>query len=211
MTPLAYFSSWQAAAKETGANPAIPYRNANIFCPAITSATLARRYGVGYVLEPAGAPGPTGAVFDRMVGNEQLFRIPGAAIATLVPIDPGGALPNPDTPGAAVGVANPNPAAWTMHTDATSPQVLRLRLTDVPGWHASIDGKPLRLTTFEGIMLQARVPPGRHIIELHYWPSTFTAGIVIALLSVLGLCAALIAALISRGRPGNRWGSGEPQ
>ena len=81
-------------------------------------------------------------------------------------------------------MTNPNPAAATVDTDAASPQMLRLRLTDVPGWHASLDGKPLVLTSYAGIMMQARIPPGRHIIELHYWPATFTAGIGLAVCAV---------------------------
>ena len=42
---------------------------------------------------------------------------------------------------------------------SAEPQLLRLRLTDVPGWHAWIDGKSLGLERFSGIMLQARIPP----------------------------------------------------
>jgi len=34
----------------------------------------------------------------------------------------------------------------------------------------SIDGHPLRLLPYAGVMLQARVPPGRHTIVLTYWP-----------------------------------------
>ena len=78
--------------------------------------------------------------------------------------------------------------------------MVRLRLTDVPGWHATIDGRPLPLTTFAGVMLQARVPPGRHTIELHYWPATFTWGIVLAAMAAIGLVAALVIDALRRRR-----------
>ena len=43
----------------------------------------ARLFGIGFVLEPGGSPGPPGSVFDKKVGSEELYRIPGASVATL--------------------------------------------------------------------------------------------------------------------------------
>lgn len=191
MTPLAYFTSWQDANGQTGG-----YLEDNIFCPAVTSATMARRYGVSLVLEPAHAPAPSGTVYDGKIGDEALYRVPDAGVATVSPMDRDGRLPGPDAPGTPVDVSHPDPASWLLRTDGTAPQVLRLRLTSVPGWHASIDGRPLALLPFSGIMLQAVVPSGRHVIELHYWPTTFTAGLVLACCSVVGLTAAGVVALV---------------
>ena len=88
-------------------------------------------------------------------------------------------------------VGHTNPRVWQVPTNGTTPQILRLRLVDVPGWHATIDGKPLQLIRFAGVMLQARIPPGHHTIELQYWPDTFTAGIVVAMVTVVALVLAL--------------------
>ena len=104
-----------------------------------------------------------------------------------------------------VAVRHPDPDSWKLTTDKDSPQVLRLRLTDVPGWHASIDGHPLKLYPFAGIMLQALVPPGHHTIELHYWPTTFTEGIVLALCSALGLLLVLLLSWLRRRRHPPHW------
>ncbi len=160
-----------------------------IFCPAVTSARMARRYGVGFVVEPTGFRGPSGAVFVKNIKlrNVDLYRIPGAAVATLSRLGAGGSLPGPDAPGAAVAVTHPGPASWKLTTDAPGPRVLRLRLTDVPGWHASIDGRALPLRRFAGVMLQARIPPGRHRIELHYWPDMFNLGLAVAGVAVVAL------------------------
>ncbi len=104
--------------------------------------------------------------------------------------------------GSPVPVTYPDAASWKVATDATAPQILRLHLTDVPGWHASIDGKPLPLLRFNRVMLQARIPPGKHIIELHYWPETFTVGIVVAAVTVI----VLIVVLAFGARWWRRWG-----
>jgi uncharacterized membrane protein YfhO len=89
-------------------------------------------------------------------------------------------------------VSYPDPASWKLTTTSAGPQLLRLRLTDVAGWHASIDGKPLGLERFSGIMLQARIPPGSHVVELHYWPETFTVGLVCAAGAVAGLVVGVV-------------------
>ncbi len=91
-----------------------------------------------------------------------------------------------------------------MTTESKTPQVLRLHLTNVPGWHATIDGRPLPLKQYSLIMFQARIPPGRHVIELNYWPSTFTEGIVLAVLAAVGLLVAPFAAYALRRRRDRR-------
>ena len=184
--PKDLFTSWENATGQPagGGNPV------SVFCPAVTTATQARRYGLGFVLEPSGDPGPQGAVFDRRVGDELLFRIPGASAATLTPA-PGGSLPGPDAPGTPVTVTHPDPASWKIVTEGATAQVLRLHLTAVPGWHATIDGRTLPLSRLSGAMLQARVPPGRHTVVLSYWPATFSIGLGLAGATFVTLLVAL--------------------
>jgi uncharacterized membrane protein YfhO len=86
-------------------------------------------------------------------------------------------------------------------TDATGPQVLRLRLTDVPGWHATLDGRPLALQKYAGVMLQAEIPAGHHTVDLHYWPASFTLGLALAACSVVALSATLIVGRMRRRAP----------
>ena len=195
MVPLAYFRSWTAATGRPAGPPGV-----FIYCPSVTTATMARRYGVGYVLEPHGAPGPHGGVFTRTVGDEDLYRIPDAATATLTRAPANGALPGVDAPSTPVAVTRPGPASWKLVTHASSRQVLRLHLTDLPGWHATIDGRPLALLPLSSVMFQARIPAGTHTVELHYWPDTFSAGLALAAASALGLGGALVVARARRGR-----------
>jgi hypothetical protein len=174
----------------------------DIFSPAITTSQAARLYGVSYLLEPAGVPGPEGSVFDRRLGDEVLYRVPGAAVATLVALRPNGSLPGTYAVGAPLGVTHPSPNTWRMVTHNSARSVLRLRLSNVPGWQATVDGKPVDLRPFAGTMLELRVPAGRHLVQLEYWPSTFSIGIILALCSAIGLAIVLILARIrhSQGR-----------
>jgi len=191
--PDSYFSSWSAL---TGGKAGYP--NYWIYRPGITSLSEARLYGVSFVLEYLKAPGPKGAVFDVRVGKtESLYRIPGSASATLTALPAAGGMPAVEAPGTPLAVMHPDPSSWKLVTRATTPQVLRLRLTDVPGWTASIDGQPLQLVPFSGVMLQARIPAGTHTVELSYWPTALSTGITLALCSMGGL---LIAVMIGAFR-----------
>jgi hypothetical protein len=185
ITPLSFFTDWSRSYNTSPGAESI-----YDFIPSINEAAVARRYGVSYVLEQAGHSGPSGAVFDTRVGNEDLYRIPGAATATLVPMTESTGWPSDDAPGIAVPVDRLSPSQVRIVTDSSSPQVLRLRVTALPGWSATIDGKPLAMATYLSWMLQAHLPPGRHVIELHYWPKRFTEGIVLAVVTVIALAAA---------------------
>jgi hypothetical protein len=198
--PSALFGSWRRATGE----PAGPAGAPLVFCPAVTTVATAREYGIGFVLEPAGVAGPRGTVLVARVGGEGLWRVPDASAATLTALTPDGGLPGPDAGGTPVAVSHPSPSQWNVTTRTTRPQVLRLRLTDVPGWHATIDGRPLALTTYDGIMLQARVPAGTHRIALDYWPSAFTAGLALALAAVVVLIGGLVVPRLRRSRRSRR-------
>jgi hypothetical protein len=182
--PHAYFNSWAAVSRSAAGVPIY-----NSFCPALTRASQARRFGVEFVLESDGAARPKGAIFDRRIGDEDLYRIPDSGEATLTPESPTGRVPPVDALGRPVKVDHLSPSSWRIATTGHGDQVLRLRLTDDPGWRATIDGHPLVLTPYAGVMMQAHVPAGRHVIEVVYWPPLFTFGLVLA-----GCCAVLLAA-----------------
>jgi hypothetical protein len=186
--PANYYSSWDSYTGTTTG-----FSVFNEFCPVVRNAAEARLFGVSYVLEKGGSAGPQGGVFVRTIDGEALFRIPHSGIATVTPLGSSGALPPVDAEGVPVAVDSPDAATWEVTTSELTPQVLRLRLSDAAGWHATIDGRPLALEPFAGAMLQARIPAGTHAIELTYWPSTLTLGLVLAGLSVVGLGAGCMA------------------
>jgi len=204
LLPQSYDTSWTAQTAEPAllrpTSAIVPF---SVFCPAVTSAQIARRFGIGFVLEPARAPPPAGFVLVDRIAGQDLYRVPGAAAATLVPAGPGTALPALDAAGTPVAVAHPDPATWRLVTRAPGPAVLRLRLTDVPGWSATVDGRPLPLQRYAGVMLQARVPAGNHTVELRYRPVAFSAGLALGGAAVVGLVAVPVGAgIFRRRRPG---------
>ena len=191
MVPRDYYIAWKVSTGDQGGQPTISH-----YCPGIANAGIARAYGVSYVIEPHGTGGPIGGVYDTEIDGEDLYRIPGASPAVLVPQPSSGQQPSSSAIGVPVPVSHPNPAAWRLTTNSSTPQVLRLHLTNVPGWHATIDGRPLTLKQYSLIMLQAEIPPGRHVIELNYWPSSFTEGIVLAVLAAVGLIVAGVVGIV---------------
>ena len=200
--PTAWFGSWSATNHTSPGLAEVYY-----FIPGIKSAKVARRYGVSYVLVPSGAPAPSGAVFDRTLGKEDLYRIPGSAAATLVPTGDSEGWPSIDAEGMAVPVEWTSPSSLRLVTTSSNSQVLRLRIASVPGWHATIDGRPLALSPYLSMMLQAHIPPGHHVIEVTYWPNRFTEGIILATLAVLGF---VIAGVVVRRRSVARSKDGVP-
>ncbi len=208
MLPRTYFSSWKQTTGGSGGLAQI-----STFCPSIPSVNVARQYGIGYVLTTARGTPPTGATFVTTLGKgqaaEDLYRIRGAAPALLVP-DPGShVVPGPNAAGTPVMVTHSNPGTWRMASAGNQLQMLRLHLTNSPGWTATIDGRPLPLMPFSQVMLQARIPPGRHTIVLRYWPRTFTAGLILALCAAA--CLAISGVIGYRSvHQGSRKSSGEP-
>ena len=107
-----------------------------------------------------------------------------------------------------MAVRHPTDASWQVRTDRSAPSVLRLRLTALPGWHATIDGRPLALTTWgDGAMWQATIPPGPHVIALSYFPGLFRAGLVIAAVVAAALMMAAVVGWRRRRRPQPETGS----
>ena len=193
--PENYFKAWTAAG---GQHTPHSLSQLGIFCAQFTTAAQAREFGVRWVLEPPGRYPPKGAtIVVRSIGDERLVFIPESFDATTTP-DPLGAAPLPaDAPGYPVAYTEPDAATWRLDVDTTAPSVLRLRLTDVPGWHATIDGHPLALESWaSGLMIQARVPAGKHIVELTYWPTAFSAGIAVGGAVAVGLVAASVTSVV---------------
>ncbi len=183
MTPHAYWAlPWQ---QETGFSGG--KADASNFCPVFPTATLARRFGVGYVLDFPGFAGPKGSVFVKRIGGEDLYKIPGASAAVLLSMASGRNSPSLDATGSPVPVTHPIPSVWHMVTNAPTPALLRMHLTNVPGWHATVNGRPLKLVAYDQVMLQAQLPAGHDVVELHYWPDRFNEGLVLAFGAVVVL------------------------
>ena len=155
-----------------------------MLCVRISTLAEARVYGVQYVLEPARHYGPRGTERVGRAGTEQIYGVPGSGEATTVPLPASGPAPPTAALGTPTVVGHPDDTTWHLVVDPKVTSLLRLRLTDVPGWHATIDGHNLALGPWASdSMLEARVPAGRHVITVHYWPQAFSYGLIVAAVS----------------------------
>jgi hypothetical protein len=186
--PKAYFSLWS---QETNSSAGLAVEDE--FCPNVTTLAQARAFGLSYLLVPHGDAAPSGSVkratiqvanpdpgdvFAKPPGALDLYEIPGSSIATFSAT--GGESSR-------VRISSSNPARLTLVTRSSEPGQLRVRVTNIPGWRATIDGRSVPLQTSSVYGLELRVPAGTHRVELKYWPFLFTVGIFIAALAVLVL------------------------
>jgi Bacterial membrane protein YfhO len=183
--PKSYFASFSAA---TGV-PVRSYGTAN-FCPSIDSATLAREYGVSFIMNRQGAPAPAGTTLVAVIGNEAVYQVPGSGIVTL---QPDSSFSPMET---AVPVTEPknDPASLHFTIDPKSSSKLEIHITNFPGWTASVDGHPLPLHTWEDTMMTANVGPGRHEVTLTYRPKAFDLGLLVSAVTAALLIAAMLIA-----------------
>ncbi len=198
IVPKAYSTAYGAATgtQETPTSPP------GLFCGQIWSVALARLFGVGYVIEPPGIPGPAGTREVASIEGERLYAVPGSGRATLaaLPKSPGA----PFGPGRAVPVALGSTGSARVTLDARRRSALRLRLTAVPGWHATIDGRPLELQRWHDVMLQAIVPAGHHVVVLAYRPRDLVVGAWLAAASAAAILLALVGGNSAEARASRR-------
>jgi hypothetical protein len=93
---------------------------------------------------------------------------------------------------------------WIAHysTDAVDLQVSTdadglVILSDIayPAWHAWLDGAPVHVFTTDGALRAVAVPPGAHRIEFRYASAALSVGLIVSLVTVIGLAAAVVWSL----------------
>jgi hypothetical protein len=65
----------------------------------------------------------------------------------------------------------------------------RLVLSEVayPGWQARVDGDPVAVETYAGVLRSVELAPGEHEVVFSFMPSSLYWGIAIGALALLGL------------------------
>ena len=94
----------------------------------------------------------------------------------------------------------------TAHSGATARAVvdtpraawLVVRESWVPGWRATVDGRPAVVHRADMAFQAVRVPAGRHVVRLFYDPGTLTFGGVV---SSVALGCLIAMALLAIRRP----------
>ena len=179
LIPASYFASWPDQSAAPNAH------GVGLFVPDVNSVMLAERYGIAFVLTRAGVPVPVGMQTVAVIAGETLSRVAHSSTFSFLS-GPRDSVTSSSTNGN---------GSWRVTTSGPSAGELVLRITDLPGLHALIDGKPLVLQRYESVMLRAQVPAGRHIITVNYLPSRLKLGLVLALLVVISFGGAGMVAL----------------
>ena len=109
-------------------------------------------------------------------------------------------FPDPPAP-AEVRVRERRPMRLLLEVDARGPgpSFVAINQTWDPGWSASIDGKPAPLLRTEIALSGLVVPPGRHLVALHYENGWVTFGLSVSLAAALA-CLALVLVAGARRR-----------
>lgn len=93
----------------------------------------------------------------------------------------------PLDPRARVEVTGGSPNRSTFRTRCRTPAFLVLAEADYPGWRATVDGVPTPIARVDHALRGLRLAAGDHRVELEYRPRSFTLGMALSALAVLGL------------------------
>jgi hypothetical protein len=192
LLPSAYLTTWPEPVTDAGPG------GVGMFVPDVSSAALARRYGIGFILSAPGRPVPPGAEKVAVLAGQTLYRVPGAARFSFAG----------QTANRVQSVTGSAATSFTIRTGGPTSGTLVMRVTAVPGWHCTIDGRPADLATFDGVMQSVKVPAGAHVVTLRYLPDRLVVGTAAATFTVLAFAGAALIPVIRRRRQAARTAAG---
>jgi hypothetical protein len=99
----------------------------------------------------------------------------------------------------AVSVTSYEPEQIVLDVSAGSPGWVVIADTWYPGWQATVDGDPTRVTRANLMLRAVPVEAGRHRVELAYRPRSWLAGTAVSLVSLVALLVAALWAVYNRG------------
>lgn len=196
IVPMKYFTGWAAVSGQSEPAPR------GVFCPSLSSANLARFFGVSYVLGANGTATPSGMSRVADIGGETLYKVNAAGIVTMGRTR---TRASGESRGTVVPVHVVNGGTLEFDAKVTRATAVRIHVTDVPGWTATVDGRALSLKPVRDLSFSATLPPGRDRVTLAYWPQLFTVGLVAAGVGLSVLCAGGVVVLL-RTRASRRAG-----
>ena len=79
------------------------------------------------------------------------------------------------------------PQKTVIEVDFPKSQPLVLADNAYPGWKATIDNQPTSILTTDTSLRSVNVPTGRHLVEFIYQPPSFTLGLSVSIISLIGL------------------------
>jgi len=146
------------------------------------------RLGVRWVMAAPGEEPPPGMDWKLAYSgpDARIYERPGALpLVRLI----GGAQ------GGRVRIVRRTPGVWTIAWETPHRGRLVVAETWDPGWHATLDGRPVAVEPLLGVLMGVLVGPGAGRVELRYHPDGFVPGMI---LSALGLAAVVAGAVWRR-------------
>ena len=89
-----------------------------------------------------------------------------------------------------------------IEVDAACAGLLVLSDTYFPGWQATVDGKAAKIHPTDLALRGVVVGPGRSEVVFRYRPSSFRAGVVVAVVGILAMAGAGAWGIVLRRRAG---------
>ncbi|MHB8244430.1 MAG: hypothetical protein ACYDGN_03600 [Acidimicrobiales bacterium] len=165
--------------------------------PDISSVSLGREYGIAYLLVQPGRPVPKGTTLLATLAGQRLVRVNGSERFVFE-----------GSPGTGSGVvtswSQPSDNQWSIHVRAPGrdapARVLLLRISRVPGFQVTDNGRVLPVRPYGRFEMAVTVPQGVSTVQVRYWPSMFTGGILLAGIGLASLCAWCLAPAVSARR-----------
>ena len=214
--PRAYFADYPVKNDDRNGH------GTNIFAPVVNSVRLARLYGIKYVIVQPPQPIPSGMRLVRTIVTDnthlEIVSVPGShrfSFTSKIDTSPvhngAGKQTITTTKGSPISqnigdkilrVTHPNNARYVLMVRTLQSKQLAIRITDVPGWHASADGHSLALHRAQGDLMSAIVPAGTRRIVLSYDPTLLQVGELFALVSLASM--AIYAVVERYPRPRRR-------
>ncbi|MDE2853853.1 MAG: YfhO family protein [Chloroflexota bacterium] len=112
-----------------------------------------------------------------------------------------GALGHTPPETAAEGTVDVNsfePEAIALRIDTPENAVLSLALPHYPGWEARLNGQPVEIIRAYAGLIALEIPAGQHSLSLTYTPASYTIGLLISLVTWLGLALFTLLTLLRR-------------
>lgn len=99
-----------------------------------------------------------------------------------------------------LSVEDRGPNRIVVELEAAEQALLVLSEMHMPGWSARIEEQDLPVIRADYLLRAVPVPPGRHTVELSYWPPGLGKGILLAILALLAALGPQLWTMIRRRR-----------
>lgn len=84
-----------------------------------------------------------------------------------------------------VSIVKREPARMSLTAEATRPSLLVMSEVTYPGWRAMVDGHEVELLRVNYLLRALSLAPGKHDVEIYYWPRSLTIGAAITAVTAL--------------------------